>query len=166
MEYTKKLVLRYNLQNKRVYFDVDTLVKNINQTIKQRSFPIKDSKYELFICLDRPSKLDFLTLNITLYDEDGEDYPIETAIALFESKTEFKNWITSTVNKFVELLNQASVTAAYFEHFNGLYSIENNKLYAAVYDFSTNTVLTIPEAKTIQIQFDEPDVNKLLDQIL
>jgi len=169
-EYTKRVLLRHNLRNNTsgyVYYDLDSILKKLQNDKVRRDIPILDTGYELFIY---PKKLsehsDTITLNIEVYNANYDEVPTKELSTLFETNSELKGFLTTTVEKFVDELNSSNVKVKYFDEFNGSYSVMNGKMYAAIYDFDKDSFYEVPEPKETTILFEQPDIDKLIEQIL
>lgn len=169
-EYTKRIVLRHNLRslgNGYKYYDLGSVLKQLICDEVQRQFAIKDTGYELFLYLKRLTEhSDAVTLNVDLYDSDFNEQQVNKVISLFESESEFRGWFTNIVTKFVEEINQVGATVYYFDEFPGAYSVDNGRMLASIFDFTTGKFNNLPEVKTTTVTFEDPDVDKLIDQIM
>ncbi len=169
-DYMKRIVLHHNLKaigNGYKYYDMESILKQLISDDVHRQFPIKDSGYEMFLFLKRlTSYSDTVTLNVELYDSDYNEQPLNKVLTLFESDSEFRGWFTNIVNNFVEEVNQVGATVYYFDEFPGAYSVDNSKMLASIFDFTTGKFNELPEVKTTKITFEDPDVDKLIDQIM
>lgn len=169
-EYTKRIPIRSNLSTIGKgynYLDIDNIVKNIRHDNVNNLFVIKNSGYEMYVYivkLTEHSKT--LTLNIDIYDEDANNIEPREALKLFESISDFRSFIRSSINKYIETINNLQLKVHYFEEFDEAYDVHNNKLYAAIYNFQTNKFLSLPEVKEDILQFEEPNVDRLIEQIL
>lgn len=168
-DYTKRVPIRSNLNSTSgyIFMDMDTIIAKLRDDSVDRQFVIKNSGYELFIYISRlsSSSRTFL-LNVELYNEDYNEVPIKNAISCFESETEFRNFIKTCVSKFVTALNSLQSRVKYFEESGNTYDVHNNRMYIAIYDFKTEQFLDIPEVKELTIQFEDPDVDRLIENIM
>ena len=169
-EYIKRIPIQSNLSKMGRgynYLDVDTVIKNSRQDSVDRTFVIKNSGYEMFVYITKLTEHSKnLTLNIGIYDDNVKDIEPRDAMKLFESMYEFRNFISSSVSKYIESINNLQLKVHYFEEFDGAYDVHNNKLYAAIYDVQTNKFLPIPEVKEDILKLEEPDIDRLIEQIM
>lgn len=168
-EYTKRVPIRTTLASLEgyVFMDLDTILKNLRDDSVSNQFIIKNSGYEMFIYINKLSEHSkTFMLNIDVYNEDYKDIEPRDVIKLFESETEFRNFIKTSVVKYIESLNNLQLKVHYFSEFDGAYDVHNNRMYAAVYDFSTNKFLPTPEVKETILKFEDPDVDKLIEHIM
>ncbi len=168
-EYRKRIPIRSNLNSVSgyVFMDIDTIIKNIRNDSVDHQFTVGDSGYELFIYIGRLSEHSrTFTLNAEAYDSDYNNIPVSDLAKLFESDSQFRNFIKQCVDKYISAVNALQSKVKYFEESTNTSDVHNSKLYIAIYDFSTDKFLDVPEVKEMVIQFEEPDVDKLIDQIM
>lgn len=168
-EYRKRIPIRSNLNSisSYIFMDIDTIIKNIRNDSVDSQFTINDSGYELFIYISRLSEnTRTFILNAEAYDSEYNDIPVSDLVKLFESDSQFRNFIKQCVDKYINSVNALQSKVKYFEESTNMSAVRNNKLYIAIYDFSTDKFLDVPEVKELVIQFEEPDVDKLIDQIM
>lgn len=169
-EYTKRVPIRTTLVSLKggyVFTDVDTILKSLQDDSVKNKFIINNSRYEMFIYINKLSEYSkVFILNVDIYDEDYKDVEPRDAIKLFESETDFRNFIKTSVAKYIESLNNLQLKFHYFSRFDGAYDVHNNRMYAAVYDFSTNKFLPAPEVKETILKFEDCDVDKLIEYIM
>lgn len=168
-EYTKRIPIRTTLASLKeyVFTDLDTILKSLKDNNVSNQFIINNSEYEMFIYINKLYEhSNTFMLNIDIYDEDYKDVEPRDAIKLFESERDFRNFIKTSVVKYIESLNNLQLKIHYFSEFDGAYDIHNNRMYAAVYDFSTNKFLPAPEVKETILKFEDPEVDKLIEYIM
>ena len=169
-DYTRRILLRSNLTSLKghVFTDFDTIFINLCDNSIKKSFLVKDTGYELFINVSKLSEYSTsFVLNVEMYDINGDNIPIKLALQFFESETEFRNFIKQCVVSYIDALNALQLKVKYIVTFNTYdMDVRNNKLYTAVYDFTTNKFLDIPDLETIILQFEEPDTDKLIEYIM
>lgn len=169
-DYTKRVLLRHNLRSVGsgyMYYDLDSILKKLQNDGVRRDIPILDTGYELLIYPKRlTDHSDTITLNVEVYNANYDEVPTKELAQLFDSNSELKGFLTTVIEKFVDELNNSNVKVKYFEEFNGSYSVINGKMYAAIYDFATDSFYDVPEPKEATILFEQPDVDKLIEQIL
>ena len=169
-ECIKRIPLKSNLRfDNKVYIDTDTILKNIKSNIKNDHFIIKDSDCELYLTLDKLSNTT-LILKLEVFNEAEDAYDsleFDKVISLFESISECRNFFRNVTSTYIEEINNFKLKFVYFDDFDGSYGIYNNKLYAAIYDFSTNKfVEKMPEVKEeiLHIDFDDHWIDKIFDR--
>ena len=168
-EYTKRVPIRTTLVSLKgyVFTDLDTILKSLRDDSVKNKFIINNSRYEMFIYINKLSEYSkVFILNVDIYDEDYKDVEPRDAIKLFESEIDFRNFIKTSVAKYIESLNNLQLKVHYFSEFDGAYGVRNNRMYAAVYDFSTNKFLPAPEVKETILKFEDFDVDKLIEYIM
>lgn len=167
-DYTKRTPVHSNVSALQgyPYYDIDTILSSLRNDNVQNQFLIKDSEYELFIYLTKfcNHSRSFM-INVELYDAEYNEVEIIEALELFESRSEFRYFIENSINTYLDDINNLQLKVHYFDEFDGAYDVKNNKFYAAIYDFKTNTFLPIPEAKEVIIKFEEPNIDMLMNHI-
>lgn len=167
-DYTKHIPVKTNLSvfNGYNYFDIDTVLNNIRDNVNN-NFIVKNTNYEMYVYLKRLSEYsNTLTLNIELFDEEYRDIEPKEIIKLFESETEFRNFIKNSIITYINAINSIQLKVHYFSEFEGAYNVYNNKMYAAVYDFSTNKFLPTPEVKETILKIEDPNIDTLIEKIM
>lgn len=168
-EFRKRIPIRSNLSTikSHILVDLDSIIKEIRRNGDSKS-SFTTNNYEIYLYLNKLTEhSNTFTLNIEAYDiNEYNEVQIKKIIDDFESESEFRNFIKNNAINYIDSINQLNLPIRYFEDFDGAYTISNNKLYAAVYDFSTNKYLLTPKAQVVALQFNEPDVDKLIDQIM
>ena len=172
-EYMKRVRIDSNLSNYN-YVSVTSILNFINFSVKG-SYAIpnlnelsnsQNDNYELLLHINKlkeNSKTLILTLEI--YDGEVNNIKPKDAISLFETEAEFRNFITMSIMKYIDEINNLKITFPYFSN-GSIYDIHNDKLYAAVYDFKTNQFLPIPEVNEAIFILGEPNIDALLESIM